>query len=468
MVIQINPQIIASREALSVAPRKNGVRQALEHGLSVARQQAPSAFIRLFDEPARAQADALDRLLGVGLPAGPLAGMIVSVKDLFDVAGCPATGGSVVLDPSHSAAQNTPAGQTPDAVAVARLRAAGAVLIGHTNQTEFAFSGVGLNPHHGQAANPVCAHLGLSPRITGGSTSGGAAALAAGACEASLGSDTGGSIRIPAALCGLVGFKNTQRHTPLQGCLPLSPSLDTACALTPDVDSAVRLHEVLSDRRLDTRALPLASLRLAVPSEVMMDGLEPAVAQAFDRALSRLSAAGAEVRTVSWPELTEGSQMQAALSFAGVESHAWHRPWLEAQSQHYDPRVASRILRGAQALASDYLALRQRRADWIRRMQGRLAGWDLALSPTVPCTAPEIAPLLHDDAAFFETNARLLRNPSLVNLLDGCAISLPIQAPGDEPVGLMAWAGADHDARLLAAARAIERALAPRPVTEGR
>ena len=468
MVIQINPQIIASREALSIAPRHKGVRQALEQGLAVARQQVPNAFIRLFDEPARAQADAQDRLLAAGLPGGPMSGMIVSVKDLFDVAGCPATGGSVVLDPTRSAAQGTAADQTPDAVAVARLRAAGAVLIGHTNLTEFAFSGVGLNPHHGQAANPVSSHLGLGQRITGGSTSGGAAALAAGACEASLGSDTGGSIRIPAALCGLVGFKNTQRHTPLQGCLPLSPSLDTTCALTPDVDSAVRVHEVLSARRLDTRAPRMGSLRLAVPTDVMMDGLEPAVAQAFERALSSLSAAGAEVRTVSWPELTEGSQMQAALSFAGVESHAWHRPWLETQGDRYDPRVASRILRGANALATDYLALQQRRADWIRRLNGRLADWDLALSPTVPCTAPEIAPLLHDDALFFETNARLLRNPSLVNLLDGCAISLPIQAPGDAPVGLMAWAGADQDARLLAVARAIEGTLSPRPTTERR
>jgi aspartyl-tRNA(Asn)/glutamyl-tRNA(Gln) amidotransferase subunit A len=256
MVLQINPQSIASRSVPGIdrmlQPVHQGTlscRDLLETHLAQARQpSAREAFIRLFTPQARAQADALDALHRDGRPLPPLAGLVVAIKDLFDVAGQPATGGSVVLDGSASALSGQPATQTTDAAAVARLRAAGAVLIGHSNCTEFAFSGVGQNPHYGTPANPVTALLDPEPRIAGGSTSGGAQALALGACMAALGSDTGGSIRIPAALCGLVGFKSSQAWVPRDGCIPLSDSLDTACAMSPTVDSAIRLHEVLAGR----------------------------------------------------------------------------------------------------------------------------------------------------------------------------------------------------------------------------
>ncbi|MBN8488160.1 MAG: hypothetical protein J0M20_10625 [Burkholderiales bacterium] len=246
MVLQINPQSIASRSAPGLArllePVQLGAltcRDLLEAHLERATSpDAHGAFVRLFSAEARAQADALDTLRRSGRPLPPLAGLMVSVKDLFDVAGHPATGASMVLNDAISALSGEPAGRTVDAAAVARLRAAGAVLIGHGNCTEFAFSGVGQNPHHGTPANPVMALLDPEPRIAGGSTSGGAQAMALGACMAALGSDTGGSIRIPAALCGLVGFKSSQALVPREGCIPLSDSLDTACAMSSDVDGA--------------------------------------------------------------------------------------------------------------------------------------------------------------------------------------------------------------------------------------
>lgn len=470
MAPQINPQIIASRSAPGLAHLLEPVRQGAQscrgllelHLSRAALPEAHDAFVRLFTAEARAQADALDARRQRGQPLPPLAGLVVSIKDLFDVAGHPATGGSLVLDGTRSALSAAPAEHTLDAVAVARLRAAGAVLIGHGNCTEFAFSGVGQNPHHGTPANPVMALLDPEPRIAGGSTSGGAQALALGACMAALGSDTGGSIRIPAALCGLVGFKSSQALVPREGCIPLSDSLDTACAMSTDVDSAVRLHEVLAARTVDRQAAHLRGSRLAVPQEVMLDGLEPAVARAFESALSALSAAGAQIHPLRLPLLNDGAALQGRFSFAAVEAHAWHRHRLGQQAQRYDPRVLARIQRGAGISADDYLDLCRARQAWIRAMNDALAGCDAALSPTVPLLAPRRGPLLSDDDVFHRINATLLRNPALVNLLDGCAISLPCQPPGEAPVGLMLWAGNGQDERVLALATEAEAALAGR------
>ncbi|MBQ0959544.1 amidase [Ideonella sp. 4Y11] len=468
MVLQINPQSIASRSAPSLsqllAPLHTGqssARALLERHLDCARSApAQAAFVRLFDDAARAQADALDAQPHSGQALPPLAGLVVSVKDLFDVAGQPATGGSVVLDGHHSALSGRPAAQTADAPAVARLRAAGALLIGHGNCTEFAFSGVGQNPHFGTPTNPVAALLDAAPRIAGGSTSGGAQALALGACMAALGSDTGGSIRIPAALCGLVGYKSTQALVPRGGCIPLSDSLDTACAMTPDVDGAIRVHEALAARRVNRAATRLSSSRLAVPQDVMLDDLEAPVARAFEAALSQLSAAGARITPLRCPLLPQGAALQGAFSLAAVEAHAWHRHHLARDAARYDPRVLTRLQRGAGIAADDYLDLCRARRTWIDALQSALAGFDAALSPTVALLAPPSAPLLSDDDVFHRTNAALLRNPSLVNLFDGCAISLPCQAPGEMPVGLMLWAGAGRDDALLSLALDAEAALA--------
>lgn len=386
-----------------------------------------------------------------GPPVGsPLAGLPVSVKDLFDVAGQPTRAGSVVL---HGPAA------TQDCPAVARVRAAGGLIAGRTNMTEFAFSGVGINPHHGTPVNPADSR---TPRIPGGSSSGAAVSVALGAAWLALGSDTGGSLRIPAALCGLVGFKSTARLVPTEGAIPLSTTLDTVGAITGSVRDAVLAHEVLAQRRVQTSGKTLAGARLALARTWMLDDMEGPVAAAFERSLRTLSAAGAQIEEIALEPIAELAQINAGGGFSAAESYAWHRPWLAQGAEQYDPRVAKRILRGAQMSAADYLDLLSARKRWIASMEQQLQGYDAVISPTVPILAPPIAPLEHDDEAFFRVNALLLRNTSVVNMLDGCAISLPCHAPDQLPIGLMLWHGALHDDRVLELAGQIEAALAGR------
>lgn len=407
-----------------------------------------NAFLHIDADGARRAAQAADAQHG----ASVLWGLALSVKDLFDVAGEVTAAASLVL-------ANRPAAAA-DAPAVARLRAAGAALVGRTNMSEFAFSGVGINPHHGTPANPATARLDTEPRIPGGSTSGGAVSVAAGAAWAALGSDTGGSLRIPAALQGLVGFKNTARLTPADGAIPLSTTLDTVGAITLSVRDAVLLHEILAARRVALAGRPLAQMRLGVPTTLMLDALEPPVAQAFGRALSTLRRRGATIEEIALPTLAELAAINAAGGFPAAESWAWHRRLLEERGERYDPRVALRIRRGAAMSAADYIDLLGARRDWIARTSAAMQGFDALLSPTVPMIAPPLAPLLASDEAFFATNALLLRNPSVVNFLDGCALSLPCQAPDEMPVGLMVWHAALHDDAVLDVSRAIEAALA--------
>jgi aspartyl-tRNA(Asn)/glutamyl-tRNA(Gln) amidotransferase subunit A len=417
------------------------IERAIEISQSLARAHV---FTRtMFDEARRDAAKAN--------PESRLAGLAFTSKDLFDIAGQPTPAGSIVL--SH-----TPAAKA-DAVAVARLRVAGGVLTGRTNMSEFAFSGVGVNPHHGTPANVSDK---ATPRIPGGSSSGAAISVASGAAFIGLGSDTGGSIRIPAALNGIVGFKNTARLVPADGALPLSSTLDTVCAMTRSVRDAITAHEILSARRVTAGTAPLAAYKLAVVKNVFFDGIEPAVATPFERTLKTLRAAGARIDEIELPELAELQSINATGGFSAAESHAWHRLLLERSGAGYDPRVAQRILRGATMKAHEYIDLINARRAWITRVETALAPFDAALSPTVPITAPSIAsvaPGAERDDEFFRINALLLRNPSIVNMLDGCALSLPCHAAGELPVGLMLWHAALHDDAVLAIALQAERAL---------
>jgi aspartyl-tRNA(Asn)/glutamyl-tRNA(Gln) amidotransferase subunit A len=420
-------------------------RAAMERSIAAARGDAcRHAFIATAFDSALAQADSASS-------GAPLAGLSVSIKDLFDVAGEPTTAASAAM----SAAPPAPA----DCPAVARLRAAGAAFIGRTNMSEFAFSGVGINPHHGTPANVATARLDATPRIPGGSTSGGAVSVAAGAAWAALGSDTGGSIRIPAALHGLVGFKNTARLVPTEGAIPLSTTLDTVCAITRSVRDAIVLHDVLAQRRVVRANKPLSALRLGVPTTLMLDALEPAVAAAFARTLGLLRDAGATIEEMALPTLAELAGLNAGGGFSAAESWAWHRRRLATQGERYDPRVAMRIRRGETMSAADYIELTWARRDWIARTEAAIAPFDALLSPTVPIVAPPIAPLVASDDTFFATNAMLLRNPSAINFLDGCALSLPCHLDGEMPVGLMVWGAALRDDVVLDVSLAIEAAI---------
>jgi len=431
-----------------------GAAARIEQSIAAAGASAcDRAFLATDFAGARAAAAAADRAVAAGRDPGPLAGLAVSIKDLFDVEGEPTRAASVALADAAPAAQ--------DAAAVARLRRAGAAFIGRTNMSEFAFSGVGINPHHGTPANPATARLDPTPRIPGGSTSGGAVSVAAGAAWAALGSDTGGSIRIPAALQGLVGFKGTARRVPIAGAVPLSTTLDTVSAITLSVRDAVLLHEVLAERRVEVARRPIASLRFAVPRTMVLDSLDPTVARAFDRALSRLAAAGATIETIDLPLLGEIASINASGGFAAAESWTWHRKLLAERGADYDPRVALRIRRGAAMSAAEYIELLAARRDWIGRMEEAMRPYDALLSPTVPIVAPAIGPLVASDEAFFAANGLLLRNPSIVNLLDGCAHSLACHAEDELPVGLMLWAAAMRDDAVLDAGLAVEAALAP-------
>lgn len=438
-------------QAAAIHAGRSSAAESMARALAAADGAAcRHAYVRRFDAMAVAAADAVDRSLAAGAPLPPLAGLAVSVKDLFDVAGQPSTAASKSLADAPPATQDCPA--------VARLRAAGAALTGHTNLTEFAFSGIGINPHHGTPANAATARLDATPRIPGGSTSGGAVTVATGAAWAALGSDTRGSIRVPAALHGLVGFKNTQALTPTEGCLPLSFTLDTACAITRSVRDAVLLHEVLAARRVALAGRPVQALRLALPVGPLLDGLDATVARAFERSLRTLREAGARIDELRLPDSDTPSTSSGQIS--GAEAWAWHRGRVDARAADYDPRVLSRIRSGSGVSAADYIDRLQARRRWAAEVQAAVAGFDALLCPTVPMVAPPLAPLLADDEAFFATNALLLRNPSVVNHLDGCAISLPCQAPDELPVGLMLWGPGGSDDRVLDVALAVEQALA--------
>ncbi len=442
-----------SEMAKAIATGQASARRCFEDSLAAAAQEANRhSFVRRFDAAGRAQAAAVDALHAAGAPLPPLAGLAVSIKDLFDVAGQPTTAASASMHDAAPAAADAPA--------VARLRHAGAAFMGHTNMTEFAYSGVGLNPHFGTPPNPVTAALGHTPRVPGGSTSGGAVSVATGAAWAALGSDTGGSIRIPAALQGLVGFKSTQRLVPLEGCIPLSPSLDTACAITRSVRDAVLLHELLAARKVQPLARPLAALRLAVPRTLLLDGVDNAVGQAFDATLRRLRAAGATIVEIELPALAQLAPLNKDGGLPAAESWAWHRGRLVVLEASYDPRVASRIRRGEAISAADYLDLLRARREWAATLTQDIAGFDALLSPTVPLVAPPLQPVVDNTGAFFAINSLLLRNPAIVNLLDGCALSLPCHEPGGWPVGLMVWGPALADDRILGIGLAIEAALA--------
>jgi aspartyl-tRNA(Asn)/glutamyl-tRNA(Gln) amidotransferase subunit A len=419
----------------------------VDRAIQVAGSRAcASVFLKtMFDQAQAAAADP-------GMRDRPLAGLPVSVKDLFDIAGQPTAAGSVVLADAPAA--------TGDSVAVARLKRAGASVVGRTNMSEFAFSGVGTNPHFGTPANPADPAV---PRIPGGSSSGAAVSVATGAAFIGLGSDTGGSIRIPAALCGIVGFKNTARLTPLAGALPLSSTLDTVCALTRSVRDAILAHEILAERKVAIDLRPLAGYRFAVAATTMLDGMDATVAQAFARSLQTLRAAGAQIEEIALREIADLATIQATGGFSAAESYAWHRALLEQHGQRYDPRVRLRIQRGAAMKAYEYVDLIRARAAWMQRVERALDGIDAVLSPTVPIAAVPIAQVAPGDAAcdeeFFRVNTLLLRNTSVVNMLDGCAISIPCHVPGELPAGLMIWQSAMRDDTVLNAALQAEAAL---------
>lgn len=406
-------------------------------------------FVKVWGETSRALADQTDALRRAGWAPSPYAGIPVSLKDLVDVAGEPTPAGSRALATAPPAQAHAPV--------LKRLLTAGFVPIGRTNMSEFAYSGLGLNPHFGTPRSPWDRDAG---RVPGGSSAGAAVSVADGMAYAGLGTDTGGSCRIPAAYCGVVGYKPTASRVPIDGILPLAPSLDSVGPLARSVTCCAIVDAVFAgDPPVPPSPADLAGLRIAVPETLALDGLDPEVAAAFDRALALLSARGARISRIAAPEFTEIQAVNTVAGFAPAEAFAWHRQLLAEKGEHYDPRIRARIERGQRISAADYIALRESRARLIRGFNTRTASFDVLAMPTCPILPPRIADL-EDESAFNRVNLASLRNTALGNFLDRCAISLPCHAPGGAPVGFMLMGETRGDSRLFAIALAVEAALA--------
>src|SRR3954452_18036155 len=411
--------------------------------------EGPRAFIHVDSEAAIEAAEAMDRLRQANARPSPFAGIPISIKDLFDIRGQVTRAGSRALEDSAPA--------EADAPVVARLRRAGFIVIGRTNMTEFAYSGIGINPHYGTPKGVWDRSVGHVP---GGSSSGAAVSIVDGMAYGALGTDTGGSCRIPAPFNGIVGYKPTQRRVPLDGATPLSFSLDSIGPLARSVACCAVMDAVLADepvRLLQPR--PVRGMRLAVPTTIALDELDGAVAKTFERALAALSRQGALIERIEVPQFHDVITMNSKGGFAAAESFAWHRYLLTSKGDVYDPRVRVRIQRGEGISAADYIDILGARRSFVAHTEARIAPYDALVLPTTANTPPKIADLVADDQAFTTQNLRSLRNCTLINMLDGCAISLPAHREGEVPVGLMLAAAGGSDRRIFKLAAGMETAI---------
>ncbi len=421
--------------------------------ITAAGDEGRRIFTRLYPDSARTAAHAADRRAGMGKAVGPLDGRIVCIKDLFDVAGDVTTAGSTLRRDAEPAAS--------DALVVSRLRAAGAVIIGKTNMTEFAFSGVGINPHYGTPGNA------LDPsRIPGGSSSGAGVSVALGMAEIAIGSDTGGSVRIPSALNGLVGFKPTQARVPRDGAYPLSYTLDTVGPLCRSVPDAAAADSVLAG--IAHQALPprdVRGLKLGVPRGLLFSQADEAVLAAVERALGTLLHAGARVSNEALDDLLgEPFRLQERGTLVAAEAAWIHRDGVAATPEAYDPIVLGRIRRGQTLDAAAYVGIQQARAALLPTLDARMANLDALVLPTVPLLAPHIADVQEEDV-FLRTNALLLRNPSVFNFFDLPALSLPLPRQNGLAVGLMLVGRRGADRELLALGAAVQALLQHQPAS---
>ena len=437
--------------AQSLATGQTTSRALIEDALSRIADPAGEGarvFIKVHANQARAAADAVDaaRKAGMGLPR--YAGIPIALKDLFDITGEPTPAGSAVLANAPAATTNAPV--------VQRMLNAGFIAMGRVNMTEFAFSGLGINPHYGTPTSPWDR---ASGRIPGGSSSGTAVAIADGMAAAGLGTDTGGSCRIPAAFCGIVGYKPTARRVPIDGVLPLAPSLDSVGPLATTVACAAAIDAILAGESApDVAPMPLAGLRLAVPENMVLEGMDATVGAAFERALSVLASAGVAISRVRFAAFDAIPGVNAKGGFAASEAYGWHRALLATKGNEYDPRIRVRISRGEGMSAADYLDLLAARTRIVAQFDRETRDYDCVLMPTVPIVAPTIASL-DDERAYNRINMLILRNTALGNFLDRCSISIPCHRSGEAPVGLMLTGETMGDAKLFRIAAAAEAAL---------
>ena len=414
----------------------------------IAAHGDPALFIRTLRPRAEAEARAARERLRSGNPASLADGVPMAWKDLFDLYGTVTTAGSAVLRGAPPA--------VADAALVTAAMRAGMVSVGAVNMTEFAYSGIGLNPHYGTPRNPCDPVVARSP---GGSSSGSGAVVAAGIVPVSIGTDTGGSIRIPAAFNGVVGYKTSVGHYPMDGVFPLSRTLDSLGPLAQTVDDCVLTDAALRGlRQPQAEAAPMEVLDFVVPDTLMFDDLSPAVAANFDAAVQRLTAVGARVRQIALPELREVAELMGRYGpLTSAEAMDVHRDRLAGpEVDRIDPRVVRRIRMADAMSAVDLIRLYRARTDWIARINARL-GHALLICPTTPSVAMPIAPLEADVELFFQHNFRTLRNTAIGNFLDWCGLAIPSGQDGEGmPTGFMLCAARGRDRDVLSAGLAIE------------
>jgi aspartyl-tRNA(Asn)/glutamyl-tRNA(Gln) amidotransferase subunit A len=424
-------------------------RERLEAALSRItdpKGEGARACLTLYADEARAAADAADERKRFGRELGALDGRIVTIKDLFDVKGEPTRAGSKIR------AGFAPA--TRDAPIVRRLRAAGAVILAKTNMTEFAFSAMGINPHHGTPGNPAD-----RARVPGGSSSGAAVAAADGMCDIAIGTDTGGSCRIPASFCGVVGYKPTARLVPKEGAFPLSYTLDSIGPLARTVADCALTHEVMAGEEPSVPApRAVAGLRLGILVGPLLDDLDTTVGKAFEAARKRLGDAGARLTEFRTSRLSEMQAANAKGGFSPAEALEIHGAYFDARKSDFDQRVWQRINAARAMAATDYIRLARERLRLIAALDAEMAEVDALILPSTPNVAPTITEANANDEAFFMHNARGLRNTAFVNFFDLCALSLPMPT-GGLPAGLQLVARNGRDRKLFAIAVAVEAAL---------
>ena len=435
-----------------LAEREITSRELVEQALAAIKDpegEGARTFLVVHEAEALATAELVDKQRRQGAKLPPLAGVPISIKDLFDEANVVTLGGSKVLVGTLPAIR--------DSTVIKRLSEAGAIIIGRTNLSEFAYSGLGINPHYGTPKN---AFDRVTGRIPGGSTAGGAISVTDGMAAGAIGTDTGGSIRIPAALNGLVGFKPTARRIPQDGLLPLSFTLDSVGSIAKTVADCALLDQVLAAGTEGVPAPPkLSGLRFAVPKTIFQDDLTVAVGNAFTAALHRLSVAGANLVELPMAEFAQASDVNPQGALVSAEAFWWHQKWIKDGVEKYDPRVLARIRPGELVSAEQHRDLLRLREHFIRSINIAASSFDALLMPTTPDTAPTIAEVTQNDASYFRFNNRMLRNPSIVNLFDGCALSVPCHEPGSAPVGLMIAGTQNSDRKILAIGTAVEEAL---------
>ncbi|HEY7005489.1 MAG TPA: amidase [Sphingomicrobium sp.] len=432
-------------------PRRRAVsaRDRLEHALE--RIGDPSGegertFLTLYADTAREAADAAELRARDGATLGPLDGAIVGIKDLFDVAGEPTRAGSKTLADAPPAAQDAPV--------VRLLREAGAIIVGKTNMSEFAFTGVGANPHFGTPGNPADPQ-----RVPGGSSSGAAVSVADAMCEISIGTDTGGSTRIPAALCGVVGYKPTKARVSTEGAFPLSPTLDSVGPLARTVADCAKADGILAgDQPWVLEPAALGGLRLGIPRGFPLQDMDATVTDLFQATVRQLAQARVRLSEMQFRIFDDMARVQSVATIATVEAWRIHRECIAERGDDYDPIVRARIETGSVVSDADYALMLEERSALVEAMDSALGDVDGLLLPTTPIVAPTMAEVSTNEG-FNRANRLLLRNTAIANFFDLCAISLPMPGEG-LPAGLMLFARRGQDLRLFEIASAVERLLA--------